>query len=149
MAKSKKAAQTKEAQSELPFDAGAILAKIDAYKMAQTKPVADEIEKLEVARAEIDEKLRNLNKLLDTLEGRTSTAKKSPSGSKAKRTKEEAKADGEKMVQIIKSKGKDGAEKADFGDINFNQSVVAFVEKTTGQKVTTTGAKAGTRYHLA
>jgi len=150
---------------KLPPQLQRILRQSDKLKQQMVKKLLKTMRKIEQERkartADLDHAAKLIGKQLADLGHRfgipdsghaKNGAPKPRAGTKGKRVRRSAnqlKAEAERALGMIRKAGKDGIRGADIRKVipGVGQNIKTFVEKNTGEKVKTTGAKVSMKYH--
>ena len=132
-------------KSESGFDADAILQQLEDAKGKALKPLEEAIRQQEEIRDQAEAEIQQLQKLHDRVSGRSS--KGTSAGGRVRRSRSALEAEAKAIVDFARSRkqGVSGAEiRERFPKVP--TGLKDFVQKYGG-KLTSTGAKAGMKYH--
>jgi hypothetical protein len=150
---------------KLPAQLERILRQSDKLKQQMVKNLLKTLRKIDQERkartADLDHAAKLIGKQLADLDHRmgipegkakSTPAGKSPGRSKGKRLRrsaEQLKSEAQKVLGMIRKAGKDGIGGAEIRKSvpGVGQNIKTFVEKNTGEKIRTTGAKRKMKYH--
>jgi hypothetical protein len=150
---------------KLPPQLQRILRKSEKLKQQMVKNLLRTMRKIDQERktrtADLDHAAKLIGKQLADLGHRIGIpdvghAKSGPAkarggtkGKRVRRSGEQLKAEAERALGMIRKAGKEGIRGAEIRKVipGVGQNIKTFVEKNTGEKVKTTGAKASTKYH--
>lgn len=139
-----------------------LLRQSDKLKQRMVKSLLRTMKQIDQQRkervADLDHAAKIITKELADLGHRigvTKPGKKTAAGRKAKgrrirRSSEQLKAEATKVLALIRKAGKNGIRGSEIrkSHAGVGQNIKAFVEKNTGEKIKTTGAKASMKYHI-